>query len=174
MAYFSGTYHQYDTVTYPKSAKVTKTWLEKAKATMAAISGFLRFGPSLRSSDELELKPLDSKEMGKLCLQVYLENYEKLLGSGNLPQKYDIPTLVEEIRHVYNSLLHRAVSQQFSGSVVERREGSLQEVRVLHAVHTSEFPHFCIYGSPHLPVTPAQLMRPGIGRDAFCAVGDFA
>ena len=26
----------------------------------------------------------------------------------------------------------------------------------------------------HLPVTPAQLMRPGIGRNASCAVGDFA
>ena len=29
------------------------------------------------------------------------------------------------------------------------------------------------YSSPHLPVTPAQLMRPGIGRNASCAVGDF-
>ena len=135
MAYFSGTYHQYDTVTYPKSAKVTKTWADKAKAAMAGISGFLGFGPSLRSTDELELKPLDSKEMGKLCLQVYLENYEKLLGSGNFPQKYDIPTLVEEIHHLYISLLHRAVSQQNSGSIVEKREGSLQEVSNLRAVH---------------------------------------
>ena len=34
----------------------------------------------------------------------------------------------------------------------------------------------CIHGfysSPHLLVTPAQLMRPGIGRNASCAVGDF-
>ena len=31
-----------------------------------------------------------------------------------------------------------------------------------------------VYGSPHLPVTPAQLMRSGIGRNASCAVGDFA
>ena len=30
------------------------------------------------------------------------------------------------------------------------------------------------YGSPHLPVTPAQLMRPGIGQNTSCAVGDFA
>ena len=27
--------------------------------------------------------------------------------------------------------------------------------------------------SPHLPVTPAQLTRPSIGRNASCAVGDF-
>ena len=28
--------------------------------------------------------------------------------------------------------------------------------------------------SPHLPVTPAQLMWPGIDRNASWAVGDFA
>ena len=28
--------------------------------------------------------------------------------------------------------------------------------------------------SPHLPITPVQLKRPGIGRNASCAVGDFA
>ena len=34
---------------------------------------------------------------------------------------------------------------------------------------------FCAWdSSPHLPVTPAQLMRPGIGRNMSCAVGDFA
>ena len=27
--------------------------------------------------------------------------------------------------------------------------------------------------TPHLPVTPAQLMRPGIGQNASCAVGGF-
>ena len=32
--------------------------------------------------------------------------------------------------------------------------------------------HTC--SSPHLPVTPAQLMRPGIGQNVSCAVGDFA
>ena len=33
----------------------------------------------------------------------------------------------------------------------------------------------CVHGEGvHLPVTPAQLMRPGIGRNASCAVGDFA
>ena len=33
---------------------------------------------------------------------------------------------------------------------------------------------FCAWdGSPHLPVTPAQLMRPGIGWNASCAMGDF-
>ena len=50
-------------------------------------------------------------------------------------------------------------------------------VRVWLHVHT-----VCVYAgqcschacSSHLPVTPAQLMRPGIGRNASCTVGDFA
>ena len=29
------------------------------------------------------------------------------------------------------------------------------------------------YSSPHLPVIPVQLMRPGIGQNASCTVGDF-
>ena len=39
------------------------------------------------------------------------------------------------------------------------------------ASHLTEF--YALYGSLHLPVTPVQLMRPGIGRNASCAVGDF-
>ena len=40
------------------------------------------------------------------------------------------------------------------------------------ASHLTAF--YTLYSSLHLPVTPAQLMRPGIGRNASCAVGDFA
>ena len=40
------------------------------------------------------------------------------------------------------------------------------------ASHLTAF--YALYSSLHLPVTPAQLMRPGIGRNASCAVGDFA
>ena len=39
------------------------------------------------------------------------------------------------------------------------------------ASHLTAF--YALYSSLHLPVTPAQLMRPGIGRNASCAVGDF-
>ena len=126
-----GTYHQYDTVAYPKKTKVTKTWTEKAKATMAAISGFLGLSQTSRSTEsvkELELKPLSSQEMGKYCLAVYLDGYRKMLASGNFPQQFDIRQLVEDIHHVYNSLLIRLTSQQYTGSTVERKEGSLQEV----------------------------------------------
>ena len=40
------------------------------------------------------------------------------------------------------------------------------------ASHLTAF--YALYSSLHLPVTPAQLMRPGIGRNTSCAVGDFA
>ena len=32
--------------------------------------------------------------------------------------------------------------------------------------------YMCMHKTPTLPVTPAQLMRPGIGRNASCALGD--
>ena len=31
-----------------------------------------------------------------------------------------------------------------------------------------------VHSSPHLPITPVQLMRLGIGRNASCKVGEFA
>ena len=40
------------------------------------------------------------------------------------------------------------------------------------ASHLTAF--YALHSSLHLPVTPAQLMRPGIGRNASCAVGGFA
>ena len=30
-----------------------------------------------------------------------------------------------------------------------------------------------LHSIPHLPVTPTQLVRPGIGQNMSCAVGDF-
>ena len=117
-----GTYHQYDTVAYPIMTKVTKTLKEKAKAAI----GGLRFGQSLRSTENV----LNSQQMGKYCLEVYLDGYKKMLVSANFPQPFDVHKLVEEIQHVYNSLLYRVSSHQVSVREVEKREGSLQEVRL--------------------------------------------
>ena len=57
-----------------------------------------------------------------------------------------------------------------------RRDGAFRGVStnfLNKASHLTAF-YAWYYSSPHLPVTPAQLMRPGIGRNASCAVGDFA
>ena len=59
---------------------------------------------------------------------------------------------------------------------VARRDGAFRGVStnfLNKASHLTAF-YAWYYSSPHLPVTPAQLMRPGIGRNASCAVGDFA
>jgi len=119
-----GTYHQYDTVAYPKKTKVTKTWTEKAKATVA---GFLGWSQTLKSTEnvkELELKPLSSQEMRKYCLEAYLDGYKKMLSSGNFPQPFNIHKLVEDIRRIYNSLLYCLTS----AVRVEKKAGFLQEV----------------------------------------------
>ena len=126
-----GTYHQYDTIAYPKKTIVAKTWAGKAKATMAAIGGLFGLGQTSRSTEsvkELELKPLSSQEMGKYCLAVYLDGYRKMLASGNFPQQFDIRELVEDIHHVYSSLLYRGTVQQYSGNAEVKKEASLQEV----------------------------------------------
>ena len=58
-------------------------------------------------------------------------------------------------------------------SYTKRRVLSKNLCRLLNkASHLTAF--YALYSSLHLPVTPAQLMRPGIGRNASCAVGDFA
>ena len=45
---------------------------------------------------------------------------------------------------------------------------------VIQTVLWLKFPSVCMrYSSPHLPVTPAQLMRPGIGQNVSCTMGDF-
>ena len=42
-------------------------------------------------------------------------------------------------------------------------------------IKASRLTAFCAWdSSPHLLATPAQLMRPGIDRNVFCAMGDFA
>ena len=136
---------------YPKKTKVTKTWTEKAKATVA---GFLGWNQTLKSTEnvkELELKPLSSQEMRKYCLEVYLDGYKKMLSSGNFPQPCNIHKLAEEIRHIYNSLLYYLTSP----SRVEKKAGVLQEVSFnigfsgLHLAECITNYHFSLLYSGH-------------------------
>ena len=49
------------------------------------------------------------------------------------------------------------------------------ETRVKCRIRPSTWLYFNVWGgSPHLLVTPVQLMRPGIGQNVFCTLGDFA
>ena len=51
----------------------------------------------------------------------------------------------------------------------------MSDRKMLKAMYASCLTAFCArdYSNPHLPVTIAQLKRPGIGRNVSCAVGDF-
>ena len=98
-----GTYHQYDTVVYPKYIKTSKSFYKRAKETVGAMLGF---GSSSQSHEEEDITLLSPYEMGKLCLQVYLEGYKKMLCSGGFPQQANLQTIVEEICHIFNLLYH--------------------------------------------------------------------
>jgi len=83
-----GTYHQYDTIAYPKKTKVAKTWAEKAKATMAAIGGLFGLGQTSRSTEsgkELELKPLSESSTMRFSRGTESQtNYVRIKGLSEL------------------------------------------------------------------------------------------
>ena len=102
---YIGTYHQYDSVVYPRSVKsdtavnpkdikTTKSFLQRAKTKAKA---WFR-SSSQPQKEENVLSPLD---MGRLCLQVYLDEYKQMLSSGSFA---NLKTTVEEICHIFHLL----------------------------------------------------------------------
>jgi len=108
-----GTYHQYDTIAYPrmKDTKDAKTWTAK-----------IRLPKFLKSQSN----PHSSQEIGKICLEAYLDDYKKTLSSGNFCQPINIHKFVEEINHIYSSLLKRVT--HLHGNVETATDESLKEV----------------------------------------------
>ena len=108
---YIGTYHQYDSVVYPRSVKTsetavnpkdiktTKSFLQRAKTKAKA---WFR-SSSQPQKEENVLSPLD---MGKLCLQVYLDDYKQMLSSGSFA---NLKTTVEEICHIFHLLCHPTI-----------------------------------------------------------------
>jgi len=94
-----GTHHQYDTVVYPKDFKPSKPWYGKTKEKTKSFFG-------MDVSKEEDVKPLSTFEMGKLCLNTYLEGYRQKLCSGSFPQEANLLTLVQEICHIFKCLFH--------------------------------------------------------------------
>ena len=123
------TYHQYDTVVYPKDVKSPKSWYERTKEKAKSFFGF---GSGSKSPDEYKeenLRIFSPFEMGKLCLQVYLEGCKQMLCSGSFPQPANLQTIVEEICHIFNLLFHPLIFHQNSSTPQERKlEGKFTEV----------------------------------------------
>ena len=112
---YIGTYHQYDSVVYPRSVKsdtavnpkdikTTKSFLQRAKTKAKA---WFR-SSSQPQEEENVLSPLD---MGKLCLQVYLDEYKQMLSSGSFA---NLNTTVEEICHIFHLLCYPTIYNHHS------------------------------------------------------------
>ena len=112
----AGQYHQYDsivypkhikthdTVVYPKDFKPSKSFFGRTKKKAKSFAAFLGFGSSSQPQEEENvLSPLD---MGRLCLQVYLDEYKQMLSSGSFA---NLKTTVEEICHIFHLLCHPTI-----------------------------------------------------------------
>ena len=124
-----GAYHQYDTVVYPKDVKSPKSWYERTKEKAKSFFGIGSGSKSADDSKEEDLKILNSFEMGKLCLQVYLHEYKEMLRSGSFPKQANLQSITEEICHIYNLLYHPFIFYQNTSVSTERRlDGRFTEV----------------------------------------------
>ena len=103
---FIGTYHQYDTAVYPKYNKTSKSFLEVAKETAKSVGAMFGFVSNSQPQAEEDITLLSSFEIGKLCLEVYLERYKQMLCSGEFPRHANLQTIVEEICHIFNLLYY--------------------------------------------------------------------
>ena len=105
-----GTYHQYDTLVYPKRTKASKSWSDIFKKPF---TGWI--GQGSTSQEEANkvrnFKPLSQQETSEFCLKVYLSEYEEKLCSGDFSS---IPITAESITHIFDSLCHQVVIRQGS------------------------------------------------------------
>ena len=134
----AGPYHQYDsivypkhikthdTVVYPKDFKPSKSFFGRTKKKAKSFAAFLGFGSSSKPQEEENiLSPLD---MGRLCLQVYLDEYKQMLCCGSFPQEANLKAIAREICHIFHCLhcpiicdenSSRPLTQSLGGKFIE-------------------------------------------------------
>ena len=121
---------------YPKTTKIAKSIGERFKETgkgiLGAIGGAFSTLLGRGSTSEgdatkaTEFKPLHPQKMGELCLHVYLDEYKEKLCSGDF---ISIPSIAEEINHIFESLYCPVIIHQRSQFPVEKRlDGNFKEV----------------------------------------------
>ena len=120
---------------YPRTTKIAKSIGERVKETgkgiLGAIGGAVStlLGRSSTSEDATkatEFKPLPPQIMGEQCLHVYLDEYKEKLCSGDF---ISIPSIAEEINHIFESLYCPVIIHQRSQFPVEKRlDGNFKEV----------------------------------------------
>lgn len=108
--HFLGTYHQYDTVVYPKHLEPPKPWYERTKEKVKSALG-------IEGSKGEESKPLSPFEMGKLCLHNYLDGYKQKLCSGSFPEEADLQNVVQGICHIFNCLYRPVILHWYQSTI---------------------------------------------------------
>ena len=135
-----GTYHQYDTVVYPKNI-TSKSFYERAKEKAKT---FFWWSSDSQSQEEENITILSPFEMGKFCLHVYLDGYKQMLCSGSFPQQANIQMIVEEICKIFALLYNPVIS--YSTPSVQKLDRKFTEVcffflydKSLQALHNVNF-----------------------------------
>jgi len=124
---------------YPKTTKIAKSIGERLKETgkgiLGAIGGAVSALLGRGSTSEgdatkaTEFKPLPPQIMGEQCLHIYLAEYKTKLCSGDFTS---IPSIAEEINHIFESLYCPVIIHRNSNTPMEKRlEGKFKEVITL-------------------------------------------
>ena len=133
-----GTYHQYDNVAYPKTVKTSDTSVQPkdiktSKTLFQSFKALFRSRSVAQPQEEEEI--LSPLEMGRLCLQVYLDGYKQMLCSGSFPQQANLKMIVEEIFHIFYLLYCPIICHQNSSQpVTQSLGGKFTEVRSFHSI----------------------------------------
>ena len=116
--YILGTFHQYDTIAYPRKTQAKKVFPVRLKEEVAqkgwfwgaigAVRGVFAGGKQSSAEEvkEEEFKPFNLKDMCSACLPAYLQDQHALLSKCIFPEKFSIPEIVEEMHYLYSSLHH--------------------------------------------------------------------
>jgi len=123
-------------VVYPKTTKIARSIGERLKETgkglLGTIGGAVSTLLGRSSSSEgdatkaTEFKPLPPQIMGEQCLHVYLDEYKEKLCSGDFTS---IPSIAEEINHIFESLYCPVIIHRNSNTPMEKRlDGNFKEV----------------------------------------------
>lgn len=102
--FYTGEYHKYDSIAYPRSTKISKSFLNIKEHAKGFIS-FVSVGLIYEKEDFPEgFTPLNAQQMSELCLECYLLRIKEMLCSGSFPNGQDINKIALEISFICKSV----------------------------------------------------------------------
>ena len=100
----TGVYHKYDTIVYPKRTEISRSMTEKMSDYYTKIKGWF-FKKTQTEESKDSFAPMEFYEMSVFCLHSYLDKYKDMICQGNFQQTTNIVEAVNDIAHIFNSLL---------------------------------------------------------------------